>query len=86
MKTTQKKEVAMFSKEQRDGGLTEDFPHLTDRKLENFGIFIQTRIKTKQKTSLIEQISPFPTQWEKSEGGSSFYPNQKLPIIGRENF
>lgn len=28
--------------------LTEDV-HLTDRKLKNFGIFIQTRIKTKQK-------------------------------------
>lgn len=38
--------------------LTEDFLHLTDRKLKNFGIFIQTRIKTKQKTSVIEQISP----------------------------
>lgn len=45
------------AEEQRDG-LTEDFLHLTDRKLKNFGIFIQTRIKTKHKTSVIEQISP----------------------------
>lgn len=81
----QEKKVAMFML--RSKGmvyLTGDFLHLTDRKLKNFGIFIQTCIKTKQQTTVIEQISPISHPGRGLKLGPLSIPIRSFPLLGEK--
>lgn len=80
-----KKGSYVHAEEQRDVVyLTEDFLHLTDRKLKNFGIFIQTCIKTKQQTTVIEQISPISHPGRGLKLGPLSIPIRSFPLLGEK--